>query len=1068
MPNIIGEEFSKFVYEQINVRQKIHGSGTSNNPRSNEYINYLNSKTAWVKLASGVKITPERLEKEGITAKGFHWNGLAKNRVLYGGVSRLNESSNTLIQRGTDPTKNNITDYYTGTYNVNQKQQSTDLEFGLVPMPGITDVSIKNKNRGSIKEATVKIKAYTRDQFDFLDLLYMRLGYTVFLEWGWSVYFNNKEEYQNMGYTLIEANDGFFSNDWGTDPDYGYTQFLSKIRGYRSAKNGNYDGLLAKVRNFEWTISEDGTYDITLSLISMGDVIESLKTNIPPSIPVGKLLKKLQALTDENEEEDSTAITTLPTDNSLLAYLYLYKLTAQQDKDPNFNDITYTKGNFRYKIGRFLQLEDSIDTEINERYQFFSLQEANEKEEELRREFQEDIANGNIKVKRFNKGGSPNSITPPQIIVGIGGTVSISNPFKDTKPKDIFQLNYQDEDGKSTENGYYIRLGNLLTIINSKIIPKESKSKNKIININTSQWGNFMYYHPLQFSHDPRVCIVNSELIQPQDNIKILPQITNWHQKGKDYAWTMNIYVNFIQVENSMNENLDEEGNLSLFSFLSSLCTAINKAMGGVNNLEPVLDEETNTINIIDGSYTPNKSPNKKYGLELYGYNPKFNSSNFVRNFSIKSTISKEYASMVSIGSTAGGYTKGTEATMFSKWNNGLIDRFKEKYEPGDPDSVAPSGSQDEAVTNYIENILKTPTQGLGWADDTPSLGLDDTIIDSNLSITTEFYKYVQSEIQKAYPKYASPIAGFIPINLNTTLDGISGMKIYNVVRVSTRFLPKNYTESLRFIIKSVDHKLSNNDWETSIDTVVIPENYDEKGSKLILPYDKLVDEVRRILKEGLAKLPDTGTNGGDPPKYEPSPTPPAPEEVSSLGFGLPVGNSYIFTSLFKRSKLKLYNKPVTTNSIHQGIDIQGPNGNKRSPSSKKYGKGTSGDAVYAVADGVVDVAGWGDPKGFGNRVYIVHQINGKKYYTRYGHIAKNSIPPEIKRGAKVKKGQKLGLIGTEGSISTGLHLHFELYEVIGSNLRGIPLDPLDYLPFFEENGGIIKGKKAQTNVKYS
>ena len=176
--NIIGEEFEEYVRKQINVRQEIHGSGTSTNPRSIEYLNYLNSKTAWVKLASGVSISEERLKREGMDSitSGME---LAKQRVLFGGVASL--EGEKLVQRGTNSNRNlNITDPNSGTYNVNQKGQINDLEFGLVPMPGITSVDIKNKNRGSIKEATVKLTAYTREQFDFIDLLYMRLGYTVF------------------------------------------------------------------------------------------------------------------------------------------------------------------------------------------------------------------------------------------------------------------------------------------------------------------------------------------------------------------------------------------------------------------------------------------------------------------------------------------------------------------------------------------------------------------------------------------------------------------------------------------------------------------------------------------------------------------------------------------------------------------------------------------------------------------------------------------------------------------------------------------------------------------------
>jgi hypothetical protein len=53
-------------------------------------------------------------------------------------------------------------------------------------------------------------------------------------------------------------------------------------------------------------------------------------------------------------------------------------------------------------------------------------------------------------------------------------------------------------------------------------------------------------------------------------------------------------------------------------------------------------------------------------------------------------------------------------------------------------------------------------------------------------------------------------------------MDGISGIKIYNSLHVATRFLPDNYPENLIFIIKGVNHKLSNNDWETTLETVVV------------------------------------------------------------------------------------------------------------------------------------------------------------------------------------------------------------------------------------------------------
>jgi hypothetical protein len=41
-------------------------------------------------------------------------------------------------------------------------------------MPGILSANIKTETRGSLKTATVNIKAWNRTQFDIIDVLYLR------------------------------------------------------------------------------------------------------------------------------------------------------------------------------------------------------------------------------------------------------------------------------------------------------------------------------------------------------------------------------------------------------------------------------------------------------------------------------------------------------------------------------------------------------------------------------------------------------------------------------------------------------------------------------------------------------------------------------------------------------------------------------------------------------------------------------------------------------------------------------------------------------------------------------
>jgi hypothetical protein len=58
---------------------------------------------------------------------------------------------------------------------------------------------------------------------------------------------------------------------------------------------------------------------------------------------------------------------------------------------------------------------------------------------------------------------------------------------------------------------------------------------------------------------------------------------------------------------------------------------------------------------------------------------------------------------------------------------------------------------------------------------------------------------------------------------MNFTMDGLSGIKIYNELVVDTSFLPQGYSKTLKFIVTGVDHKLAKNDWETTIHTTLIP-----------------------------------------------------------------------------------------------------------------------------------------------------------------------------------------------------------------------------------------------------
>jgi hypothetical protein len=281
---VIGEEIEGYVQNQINARQTLHGSGVghTSNLRTDKQINLLNSNTSWIKLASGVSISgSNRLTELGLPTNLIGM-GLAKNNILFSGTSKL--INGQLEQREGFLPRDTNSSYTYGS-------------FGFSPMPGIHSADIKTLTRGSLKKATVKLTANNKQQFDIIDLLYMRLGYTVLLEWGNSIYTTNGENKQTLGNTLIE--DKFFESS-GNDS---YFTFLDDIEDKRDKHDGNYDALLGKVSNFNWSFNSDGSYSIELTIISLGDVIESLKSNLSVDKVTNKFLKLI--IPQSTSTEDS-------------------------------------------------------------------------------------------------------------------------------------------------------------------------------------------------------------------------------------------------------------------------------------------------------------------------------------------------------------------------------------------------------------------------------------------------------------------------------------------------------------------------------------------------------------------------------------------------------------------------------------------------------------------------------------------------------------------------------------------------------------------------------------------
>lgn len=246
--SIFRETFEPFVKDELKRRQ---AGMLTRNP---SFLHQLNSRSAWVRMTSGVNVNNS--------------NDLAKKYVLQGGILNV-----TTTGQG-----DNITDTFalksglggaSNTYS-NLTAGGVPNRLGIKPMPGITNVSIQSKGAyGSLQEATVSFVCWDIRQLEELELLYMRPGYTVLFEMGWNYAKANgilpRYDILNPVQKPLVLNEAF-----------------KEIYELIEQSNGNYSALLGYVKNYNWSARDDGGYDCTTSIISLGEVLESLKCNWVP------------------------------------------------------------------------------------------------------------------------------------------------------------------------------------------------------------------------------------------------------------------------------------------------------------------------------------------------------------------------------------------------------------------------------------------------------------------------------------------------------------------------------------------------------------------------------------------------------------------------------------------------------------------------------------------------------------------------------------------------------------------------------------------------------------------
>jgi hypothetical protein len=911
--SIFRSTFNKTTQGQLKARQN------ALNNRTPQAIIQANSRNSWVRMTSSVDVDGD----DGKLANQY----ILQGGVLYNKSLRYGIGDQSSAYSNTSPSNK--------PYNNDAKAGTA----GLKPMPGIKSVDIKSKTAyGSLREVTVNFSCNNIQQLEDLELLYMRPGYTVLIEWGWTPFLDNEGNLKSN----IEFYDGVLKR--GKERDQIFLDLFQKSKQYF----GNYDAMFGYVKNYNWTARMDGGYDCTTTVISIGEVLESLKVNWVPS-NIDEIDKNngvwgsssteatLTTTTSPNTTSYTTSTragtfnpttvlsTTDSTHTDLKAYyaksilsglLYeLYRKCLSQLVDiPTVSN--YKLFAFAYRTNPipdsivisgyqvYITLESFLKI-LNEKV----LLQANGKPYITVSTSPSEYDDTLVEDAKDNPENSLLCLAHP-LQVSVDPTVClITNPIwaggvdtsgigdgADNGPSSKFDaeagailksissvstLDFTAEtiigqrllknivptapeaNSNATEfvkafTRSYIKQGKWIikypgVDINNFNSIKSSLIINDIYNVLeklSNNVGNLESTHPdvynTLFNEDTCMSIIESTIKSDLDirvrattlvkkgesqfaveYLKTLQAKTNKSFQYKDELGKIsNIFLNVDMLYRlSINPDLHDQKTqeLKLYQYLKQILKEVQDSIGGVNNFEIHVDPQDSVARIIDLNYIDANNRATAYSnafqIEMA------NTSGSVRSYSLQSQIFPEQGAMIAISAqVGGGGAQGYQNNTMLNFNNSLEDRIIPKKIAPSPILTTTTLSPKEQLTQLKEN-LKT-IQGSFFPEVnnknnnaiSPNSNIDQSKTSEYKNTLKNIITYLQG-ITNSNTKNRA----IIPIKMSLTMDGIGGLVIGHLFKIPPDLLPRGYKyineigAKLLQIVTTLDHKIENGDWTTTI-----------------------------------------------------------------------------------------------------------------------------------------------------------------------------------------------------------------------------------------------------------
>lgn len=796
--NIAGSAFQPFVDKQLKVRKEV----ISKEERTSSDLLWLTNRSLWVRISSGTDVDQnnELFSERGDT--------LSRRYILQAG---LTDHSKVIDQ------KDNIFTLRSGLGTNGAYGLGGTEQFGLRPMPGLEGLSIKTGGKlGTLREATFEFTCYNMEQLNIMDALYMKLGFSLLIEWGHIPYLGN---------------DGVLTKNPQPMDFYGIQdkeELMADIQKRRVLHSGNYDAMWGTVKNFSYSFEGNGQFKCKVDLVGAGDILESLKIN--------------QSGTAQGEESSPPLV-----DSS-------YPVIANQNLSL-LNEALFKIFNKEY-IG---SSEESSKIKLDFSTGYFTTINPYFKKLDIYLESlgTTDISSYNTNTNELAKYGYQYSlINSSSSKLGNGGE-NVNIPIIQY-PSYFYSrliIDYEinkgegEEDKDSKEEGLpqvYITLGHLLILVMATgglYTKKDDKAKPfNYIDVNPDT--NRCYTFPGHCSLDPTVCLIASETLPFGIDNNTLDALRTYfpfydnttEDFGGKFMWTL-VNVNFITATLAKYQKQSGKGDVMFVDFLQDILGGISKACGGFNEFRVVPDDDTRCVRIFEDRRSTKPL---KEGESPYTVIPVLGKDSLAYSFNYTSKIAPNMAAQITIAAQAQPEGVGQEALSFSHLTKGLINRLSPIIISST--SEANNNLEDEALSseqrfiesrNFIEAIYNAVGTGVASeAESTTNFEEENT--EPNADNTGPIIKGVNKNNVKS--------------TFSDALTAVLG-NLRNIARKQNPQLPKT-SEALLALQTAQTKILADFDWEDfKKNTSAIipkkgkfnPEEFDMKTSSM---YDYVIQKI--------------------------------------------------------------------------------------------------------------------------------------------------------------------------------------------------------------------------------